>query len=431
MIRHRSRFALLTAVLFVLGAVAACGGTGGAASSGRPLTIWSMWSEGEPNQKVLAEAIADFQRETGVQVKAQWKGRTALKTFLPSLNTDTVPADLVEGNNRELTRQFAATKAALDLSDVYAGTVTNEKATVADTVGAAYKAMATSADGVLTQLPYQVSTYGWFFNGKRFPQLVGGPPATWADLVTLLDAEKAKGRAPIGQDGSVPNYNLRYLEHFGRALLGDQGWHALAPDRTGEGWKRAEMLEAAKLVEALAKGNYFPQGFNAAKFPAMQQKWAGGDADFLYQGTYLPKEVAPYAEPGFEFHAFRFPAVGGKTPTMNVTLTGFGIPAKAANVADAKRFLSFLLQRKYQEQIAGVAVEIPVRTDVPAAAEVKDLKAALDSGQINRSDVLDMGDFTTKVLAPLNDQLLFGAIGASEFTTRMAEQAAAYWKTKG
>ncbi|MFI6322755.1 ABC transporter substrate-binding protein [Nonomuraea sp. NPDC050556] len=421
----RLRMAALAAALSV---TAACGGT---ATGEQQLTIWSMWSEGEPNQKVLAEAIKDFSQETGIKVKAQWKGRTAVKNFLPSLNTATVPADLIEGNHRELTRQFAATKGALDLSDLYATKVPGEQATVGETVGEAYKRMATSADGVLAQLPYQVSTYGWFFNGKDFPDLAANPPKTWDDFVKLLDAQKGKGRKPLGQDGSIPNYNLRYLEHFGRALMGDEGWHALAPDKSGQGWLKPEVLKAAQLVEALAKGGYFPDGFNAAKFPAMQQKWANGESDFLYQGTYLPKEVTPYAKPGFEFHAFRFPEVGGRAPTMNVTATGFGIPKKSKNAEAAKKFLAFFLQKKYQDKVAGVALEMSVRKDVPAPPVIAELKKGLDAGEVNRADVVDMGDFNSKVLLPLSDQLLFGKVTAAEFTRQMAEQAAAYWKSKG
>lgn len=418
-----------TAIIAAVCLLTACGGQPG--GTGKEITIWSMWSEGEPNQKVLAEAAKDFEKETGVRVRTQWKGRTAVKTFLPSLNTDNVPADLVEGNNRELTRQFAATKAALDLSDVYGVKVHGEQATVADTVGEAYRRMATSGDGVVTQLPYQVSTYGWFFNGRTFPELVTAPPKTWEDFTAVLRGQKAKGRSPLGQDGSIPNYNVRYLEHFARALMGDEGWHALAPDRTGQGWLSPEVLKAATMVESLAKGGYFPAGFNATKFPAMQQKWAGGDSDFLYQGTYLPKEVAPYADPGFEFRAFRFPSVEGRTPTMNVTTTGFGIPKKARNAADAKRFLAFFLQKKYQEKVSSVALEMSVRKDVPAAAQVADLKRALDSGEINKADVVDVGDFNAKVLLPLSDELLFGKITAAGFTRKMAENAAAYWKSKG
>ncbi|MFI6907678.1 ABC transporter substrate-binding protein [Nonomuraea sp. NPDC050394] len=417
----------IAASLLALPLAATACGSGGSGEKAAELRVWSMWSEGEPNQKVLAEAFKDFEKATGVKVRVQWKGRTAMKSFLPSLNTANVPADLIEGNNRELTRQFAAAKGALDLSDVYAATVQGEQATVGQTVGDAYKRMATSSQGVLAQMPYQVSTYGWFYNGKDFPTT----PKTWEEFVKVLDERKAQGRRPLGQDGSIPNYNMRYLEHFARAIMGDEGWHALAPDKSGQGWLKPEVLKAAQMVEALAKGGYFPDGFNAAKFPAMQQKWANGESDFLYQGTYLPKEVAPYAKPGLEFRAFRFPSVEGKAPTMNVTTTGFGIPVKAANPDAAKKFLAFFLQKKYQDKVAGVALEMSVRKDVPAAPQVADLKAALDSGEINKADVLDMGDFNTKVLLPLSDQLLFGKIGAADFTKQMAEQSAAYWKSKG
>ncbi|WP_020580021.1 ABC transporter substrate-binding protein [Actinopolymorpha alba] len=412
----------------------ACGDSQPSTRSGsksKEFTLWSFWSEGEPNQLVLAEAIKDFTSATGVRVKPQWKGRNAMQALLPALNTQNVPADIIEGNGSQLTTIFAPTGQAMDLAEVYAAKVPGESGTVADVVGAAYKGIGTSDDGVLAMVPYQVSTYAWFYDGKAFPELASQPPQTWEDFTALLDEQKAKKRRPVAQDGSVPGYNAYYIQHFARALAGDEAWVAAFTDRTGEAWRGAEFRKAAEHVERFAKADYFLAGFNASKFPAMQQKWAAGESDFLFGGTWLPRETQPYAKKGFEYVSFPFPSVEGKQPTLNVATFGFGIPKKAKNAEPAKEFIAFFLQKKYQDKIASVAKEMSVRTDVKAAPIVALAKQSLDSGHVNRARTPpEFSDFSAKVLSPLNDRLLFGTITAEEFSTGMVTAAAKFWKAR-
>ncbi|MBT2505673.1 hypothetical protein J7I98_07105 [Streptomyces sp. ISL-98] len=64
-----------TAAMSAAGALAlgptGCGGAAGSTSagSGKELTYWSMWKQGEPQQKALSAAIEDFTAETGIKVK--------------------------------------------------------------------------------------------------------------------------------------------------------------------------------------------------------------------------------------------------------------------------------------------------------------------------------------------------------------------------
>lgn len=420
-----------TATLLTL-TLAACGGSS-SSGDGKEFTLWSMWSEGEADQKVMAQAIAEFTKATGIRVKVQWKGRNPTKALLPTLNTSNVPADLLDTNNTELVSALASTGNALDMTSVYATKVPGEDKTVGDLVSDAYKTVATPVGGTSpVMVPYQASSYAFFYDGKSHPELAAAAPANWDEFFTALDAEKAKGRRPIAQDGSLTGYNAYYLTYFTMAVAGDEGYVNAVKDKTGQTWLKPAYLEAAKLIEKLAKGGYFADGYTASKFPAQQQKWANGDADFIYGGTWLPRETLPYAKQGFDYRAFPFPAVGGRpAPPANVALVGFGIPAKAKNQEAAKQFISFFLQKKYQDQLAGTAKEIAIRPDVPAAPEVAEIKKLLDAGRIVKVRAgSDFSEYQTKVIFPVNDELIFGRITAAEFVQKLADETVTYWKNR-
>ena len=56
------------------------------------LSYWSMWSQGEPQQKVIAAALELLGRHRGQA--ATWVGRNNLQRLAPTLNTANVPADI-------------------------------------------------------------------------------------------------------------------------------------------------------------------------------------------------------------------------------------------------------------------------------------------------------------------------------------------------
>ena len=107
----RRTFTALASVA-VAGAVVGCTGptptdekspqqSGGGASQPAgdkgTFTYWSMWKEGEPMQKVVAEAVKDFEAETDIKVDVQWQGRDNIQRTVPTLSTQTGP-DLVDSS---------------------------------------------------------------------------------------------------------------------------------------------------------------------------------------------------------------------------------------------------------------------------------------------------------------------------------------------
>lgn len=423
-------------VFTLIGGVAACSsGTSGGSPSGeggQELTLWSMWKQGEPNQVLLAAAVDAFNKETGNRIKVQWKGRTAAKVLLPTLNTDKPPADIIEGSNSDIVLQLSPTGEMSDLSDVYAKNVPGDSKSLKDVVGSAYVEVSKTAEGVATMVPYQSSTYGWFYDAKKHPELVSSPPKTMDEFFALLDAAKSKGQKPLAQDGDIPGYNANYILNFGRAVMGDKAYWAAFQDKTGQSFLSPGFQKGASMVEKLAKGGYFVDGWQASKFPAGQQKWANNDADFMFNGTWLPREVTPYAKAGFDFQSFPFPSVDGTAPTLQISTIGFGILKKTAHADVAKAFVAFYLQKQFQDKIGSDASDIPVREDSKSAGIFSSLKAQIDAGQVSQvRKPAGLVDFEAKVFFPLDDQLLRGKIGAQEFASKLAQNTAAFWKSQG
>src|SRR5690606_25045079 len=117
------------------------------------------------------------------------------------------------------------------------------------------------------------------------------------------------------------------------SAAGKGGVYEAAADKTGEAFKAPEFLRAAKAVKQLVDGGYFAEGYAASKFPAIQQKWANNEAQFILNGSWLPAEVAPYAATDFEYASMPFPAIEeGATRPMQIDSIGFAAIEGSANV---------------------------------------------------------------------------------------------------
>ncbi|MEV0792561.1 ABC transporter substrate-binding protein [Kribbella sp. NPDC050459] len=417
--------------------LAACGGTADPAgtSAGGQITVWSMWSEGEYGQRFLQRTIEDFTKETGIKVTVAWKGRGVDKAILPTLNTPNPPADVVEGGVQQIAESLGETGGILDLSDVYAAKVPGEDVTVAEVVGK-YKSSAQPMDGTGTlgavrAVPYWLSADGIWYNSAVFPELKTAPPKTWDEFKKLLDSRKAAGRRPLAVDGSIPAYNWRYYDAFVRSLAGDGAVVKAATDKTGQTWRQPAYLKAAKHVEELAKGDYFVEGFEATKFPAVENMWADNQSDFIVMGSWLPAEVQPVLASGFEPSVFPFPGVDGQSaPKSPVVADGFGIVSKSENIEAAKKFVAYLVSEKVQRRVASEMNQFPLRAGAEAPKGMAALKTFLDDGGVSESRYpAGMSDWRKEVFASNDDQLIFGKITAEEFVEQMATGTASYWKS--
>ncbi|MCF3138166.1 ABC transporter substrate-binding protein [Paenarthrobacter sp. AR 02] len=440
--RHLRSLAALMGVALAL-TTTACGGATDASTmadtvdisgsiSGQTINYWSMWKDGEPQQKVIAAAIADFEKETGAKVSVQWQGRSNSEKLVPALNTNNVP-DLVDGTLAKLAPVIGETGQASPLTSVYSykvdDTSISEVIPQKFTSNGAFK----GEDGQPWMVPYSVSSDGIWFDAAKHPELKDKPPATWDEFINVLDKLKASGTAPIAADGDIAGYNATWFVTSLLRLKGAGSFKALVEDKSGDAWDAPEVLEAARKVENLVKGGYLNSGYNASKFPAQQQLWANGDAALMLNGSWTPTETGSYAVPGFEYSSFQFPAMSDKPASARVDFIGFAVPAKSKNQVPAQRLAAFMLNSKYQNALGTEAKVLPVRPDAPVAAAVESVKAAIDAAPAThlQNDGVTFPGYMEKVFFPKDDELFLGKSTADEFVGKMKAAQIQYWKDNG
>ncbi|MER5179055.1 ABC transporter substrate-binding protein [Streptomyces sp. NPDC002896] len=434
------RWTRRTVVTAAVGALAlgmsGCGGTDGSSvNSGadKELTYWSMWKEGEPNQKALAALLKEFTAETGIKVTVQWQGRDVLKKLQPTLNTAPA-ADLIDRNLPEVKSLMVSTQTASDLSGVLDTKIPGEEdKTVGDVVPDTYLQLG-QADGKQVVMPYSIVTNGLWFDGSAQPEVVSDVPKTWDDFQQLLDERKKAGTKPLALDADIPDYAGYWYTNFVVSRLGAGAFHQAAGDKSGKLWKEDGYVKAAERVNHLAKGGYFADGYDASKFPAIQQKWAAGKADFILMGSWIAGETKTYAKQGFTYRSLPFPSDGASASPVEASTYGWVVPSKARHSEAAQKLIAFLYGKQRMQAYADATQGIVAREDVKVADAMADAAAAMkDNGTYQTFDGAnqDYAEWWTKVFQPLNTKLVTGKLSATAFTDQLASQSADFWKRAG
>jgi ABC-type glycerol-3-phosphate transport system substrate-binding protein len=417
-------------------ATAACGGSQGSAGAGKELTYWSMWKDGEPQAIVLKQAIDQFTKDTGIKVKVEWKGRNVAEQLAPTLNTSSVPADLIDSQDRFVKSTFFDTKQGLNLNPVYGMAIPGEGKKVADVIPAKYRDFST-ANGNSWLVPYEVLTEQIWYDGAALPDVTAAPPRTWDEFVALLDKRKAArgGAGPLALDGDIGDYNAFWTYYAILRELGPGAFGAAAADKSGAKFDDPRMLTAVSRIEQLVKGGDFIKGYNGSKWPAIQQKWAAGDADFLLLGTFVPSETKAAAKAGFQYRSFPVPATtAGGDASQEIALIGFAIPAKAKHSAAAEQFIAYFLNRDRLSSLATTSNNITARPDVEVPAVLADAKKALDSSHtVPALDgvKMDNAQWYTKVFVPANNEFLAGKLSAANLLSTLKKTSIDFWKING
>lgn len=415
----------LVGVLLVAGCSSApSGGSGGSKS----LNYMSYWTSAEPTAKILKGAITDFTAKTGIKVNATWVGRDLNTKLAPLFASGGTPkTDLVDMGCSDAASRVYGLKEATNLNPVLDMNVPDGAKTVRDLVAPSFLAAGQSG-GTTFCLPYEGDTENevWF-NAARFPDLVNNPPKTWPEFMKLIH------KGSIALDGDIGPYNAAYFVNLAVSAGGKGVLLKAATDKTGNLFKSdPAFLKAAKVVATLAADGDFIQGYNASKFPAMENLWAQNKADFHVDGSWVPAEVAPAAAPGFKYASFPFPAITSGAPrVLQAGAIGFELLKGSPNAANAEKFMAFMLQKKYQDELGAIA--LPVRPGATVSSSlVGAAKDASDTSLTTTSQddgilTAGYGEYAQKVLEPLSSKLILGTMDANKFISEMSSQTAAYW----
>ncbi|GLZ40089.1 ABC transporter substrate-binding protein [Actinokineospora sp. NBRC 105648] len=421
---------------------APCPDVGTKPQGDKEFTYWSMWTADEPQGKVLSKAIRCFTDKTGVKVNVQWLGRKLLtQNVAPALNTDTVP-DLFDQDISQVKAAVVAPGGTQSVEDVLDYKIGEGEKKVRDVIPATYYDIPQNkgADGKIFEIPYELLGNAWWYNKDLVKDFKA--PATMNDLFALFDKAKAGGLAAVSQDGDINFYNAYFYTQIASRYLGPGGLEKVATDKSGAAWTAdPNLAKAAETVEKLAKGSYLVDGWDAAKFPQIQQRWADGEAAYLFVGSWAPSETREYltkqgGDKGLNYGSFQFPQPEGATHKVVEQLPiGFAVTAKAKHPEAAKAFIAYVINKDILAGIPAVADNLTPRAELAVPDDLKDVKAALEDPQAEHAifmdglDALAAGKWVDNVFYPLNNDLLKGKISAQQFVEGLAAKQAEFWKT--
>jgi raffinose/stachyose/melibiose transport system substrate-binding protein len=397
----------------------------------KEFTYWSMWTKDEPQGRLLQKAFKCFEEKAGVKVNVQWLGRKFLtQNVAPALNTDTVP-DLVDQDISQVKAAVVDVGGTQGLDDVLGMKVGEGDKTVKDVIPSYLYDIpqAKDKDGNLFSVPYEVLSNGWWYDKNK--QKDFKEPASTEELFAALDKAKAAGGA-IAQDGDIDFYNAYFLTQIAEKYVGAGGIQKAVDDKTGNLWKSDPgFLKAAQYVEKIAK------------FPQIQQRWADGEAAFLFVGSWGPSETREYlGKQGggttINYGSFQFPKPADAThDTIEFLPIGWTVTKKAKNAEAAKAFIAYFSNKDLARGIPAVADNLHPRAELPVPDDLKQLNTALTDSKkekvifMDSIDSLYEGTYVKNVFYPLNNDLLKGKITAQQFVDQIGPKTAEFWTSRG
>jgi raffinose/stachyose/melibiose transport system substrate-binding protein len=164
-----------------------------------------------------------------------------------------------------------------------------------------------------------------YYNKAVFDKAGAQPPATWDDVMHLVDVFNGQGVAPFSLGGQSKWTSMMWLEYLFDRLGGPQVFDAIYANKP-DSWSDPAVISSGQKVQELVKANGFIKGFSsiAADTNADQAVLYTGKAAMMLHGGWAygamkatqPKFVASGLGWG------NFPTVpGGKGDPKNAAVT--------------------------------------------------------------------------------------------------------------
>ena len=325
--------------------------------SGDKLVYWAMWSEEEPQAKVIQEAIKKYTEDTGVEVDVQFKGRNGQREGLQPALDAKQNIDLFDEDVNRVNGTWG--KYLLDMEDI-------AKDYEAEHANATLFDIARKAGGgTLKCIPYQPSIFGFFYNQTLFDKAgVEGVPATWEELDAACAKLKAADITPITADDA---YMTSFIGLHLAKYLGQDGVESLVMGEEINGttvkWDDPAVLAAAESFADFASKGYFSKNITTNAFPAGQnQEFAPGEAAIVICGSWLPNEAKASVAEDLKWGYFNYPSVpDGKDDNTanNIANQVFAINKDSKNAEAAMELITYITTGEFDKKMTEEAVCIP------------------------------------------------------------------------
>lgn len=406
--------------------LSACGSS--EESSSNTIRYMSMWSDGEPQQQVLQQAINAYQEANpDVTIDVLWGGREVLTTVRSAL-AEGNPPDLVDKDAEEIVGSLIATGQAVPLDDMAGMEIPGEDNTIGDVIPEPYLDLL-AYEGSRYLMPYEVITSGIWYKQQQFNQLGVEPVQNWNELFDINQQIDSQGTAPFTIDGLLALYNAYYFYWLTERFAGPGALREAATDESGDSWDREAFTSAAREVERFVDSGALAEGYQGNTYPQAQTSWAEGNAAMYLNGTWFPSETSDF---DIEHRMFEFPFVEDGYDSVELYLIGWTIPRGATNIEGAKDFMAFTLNKERLRGISEVANNITSRPDIPAPEVLRDAERIVNSDRpfhrIYDGIQAAAPSWWEQIFYPANNSLFYGEISGDEFISRIKQQSVDFWQ---
>ena len=321
---------------------------GGANYDGVELTYWSMWTNAEPQGKVIQEAVDAFQEQTGAKVTIEWKGRD-IKNILSSSLEAEENIDLFEDDYNRIANNYKDYVA--DLTEMA------DAAGYADQSFAVFNDQAKEWAGFLPCVTEQPQVGGIFYNQDLFEEAgITETPATWDEFLDACKALKDKDISPMALDSTYAPFFFGY--HLSRYI----GQDATAELATSGGWSDNEKVaQAADDMIEFVKAGYLADGA-PDEFPASQNKMGlTEDVAMVVCANYVTSEVNNNTGVELNWGLFNYPSVegGADSSSAYAGANSIAVTKYSENQQAAFDLALFITSGEYDQKMADTAGQIP------------------------------------------------------------------------
>ena len=411
---------LLILSALCLGIVLAFTACNGKKAEKAKLVYWTMWNEAEPQGMVIAEAVAAFTKETGIQVEVNFNGREIRKTLQPALDAgETI--DLFDEDIERVLNAWGKYILPLDEYAAKAYSTTGGKAYNTVVNKTLYNLAKELGGGSVKNIPYQPSAFVTLYNKDLFAKAgITGTPKTWSDFLAACEKLKAVGVPAITVDDA---YMACFFGYNMDRLVGEKETLRMVNDKDFTG---PQVLEFGKIWENMAKKGYISPKAASNIWPAGQvEEMAVGKVAMYLNGTWLPNEIKAQA-PNLNWGAFAWPAMSSKGDGIEANNYGcqsFAINKNTKYPEEAFRLIVWLTTGEWDERLAKESIGIPAGNNTAWPVQLAEAKVIVDN-TTNRLDWAVGMENDPEINAKIKEnfaKLIKGDLNAEGFAAAMAK----------
>ncbi len=312
------------------------------------ITYWSMWNEAEPQGQVISEAAAAYEAKTGVKVNIEWKGREINQVLSASLEAGE-KFDIFDDDYQRIAQQYVD----------YTADLTEMAAAAGYTGYDCLNNQVIAWAGNLNSIVEQPQVGGVFYDKDAFAAAGVSEPKTWEEFLTVCEALKDAGIAPMSLDSAYADFM------FYHALVAYMDEAAIEEVALNGGWSNTDAVKAAQDTIDFVNAGYLVDGA-PDEYPSSQNKLGLGQSAMIVCANYVTSEVNSTMGVELNWGLFGYPGCSAAYAGAN----SLAITSYSEHKQEAFDFIMFLTTGEFDQKMADTALQIPCDSTNTAPAHL-------------------------------------------------------------